>query len=482
MGLSETAARGAFQTVGGQLIRFLVQFASLVVLSRLLTPTDYGIITMVTAVVGVALALSDFGLSLAAVQKVDITEPQKANLLWINIGFSTVIALLVVLAAPFLADFYDQPQVTDVARWLAPVFLLTGIAAQFRAELNRNLRFGKMVLVDTGAQLAGTVAAIIAALLGAGYWSLVILQLGVAFLQCVGFIVVSRWRPGLPSRRADMGGLLKFGASTMGTQSINYVSSNADSIAIGRFWGADELGVYGRAFQLFNLPLQQLAAPMTRVAVPVLSRLVDDVRFVSYVVRAQKTLSYTLLICLGFLSGAAPLVLSTALGSQWVSGAPLLQLLTIGGVFQTLGYTYYWVYLARSSTRTLLVCEGVGRAVMIVLVVVGALHSTAGAAIGYSAGLFTTWLISGAGLSRTGFNIGPLVRASIAPVALSLTLAVQLFALVSVLQSLGLNHWIAILICGGEYLLLAAVACAVIPALRRDVKVLIATAKSARRT
>ncbi len=394
-------------TLIGQWIRFAIQTGSLIVLARLLSPQDYGLVAMVTAIVGIAQVLGDFGLSLAAVQARVLSRAQKTNLFWLNTLLGLTLTLVIFLLRGPIATFYHRPQLTQIVSVLSLAFLINGLTTQFEAELTRSMRFSRLAIRDIVAAAVSFVVALGMAIAGAGYWALVGQQLALAVASLVGSALLSGWRPGLPKIRESMGGLLTFGANTMGLQVSAYVVSNIDSVFVGRFWGAASLGVYNRAFTLFTLPLQQLTAPLTRVVLPTLSRIRDEALFVRYLVRAQLLNGYILVGALVVGAAVAQPLIATTLGPKWSGVVPIFQVLALGGVFQALGYLYYWIFLAKGMTGVALRYGLIGRAAMVVFLFVGARTSVIGAAWGATAGSALLWLLYTAfAVPRAGVRVG----------------------------------------------------------------------------
>jgi O-antigen/teichoic acid export membrane protein len=424
--LGGRAVRGAAVTLAGQGVRILVQILSVVVLSRILSPRDYGLLAMVTAVIGVADIFRDLGLSTAAVQARVLTERQRTNLFWINTALGLVLTLAALFLAPALAAMYQQPELVEICRILAVTFLLNGVATQYRADLNRGLRFGWLAAADVVASVMAFGVAVTMAANGAGYWALVGQQI-VQYAVMLGLVVAgARWWPRLPSRGADMGGLLRFGWHMVGTQVIGYVANNADSVVIGTRLGPGPLGLYNRAFQLLMTPLTQVRAPTTQVALPVLSAVQDDDQlFAMYVRKGQLALGYTLIAGLGVVLGAAPELVATLLGDQWQAAAPLLGLLALAGALQTLGFVNYWVYLARGLTRALMQYSLIQAAIKITCVAVGSQWGVVGVAAGYALAPALTWPLSFWWLARsTSLPMRPLVASAARILALFATVAV----------------------------------------------------------
>jgi PST family polysaccharide transporter len=390
--LGSSAARGAAVTMAGQVARVSIQLVGLVVLARLLSPSDYGLLTMVIAIIGVGEIFRDFGLSTAAVQARTLSKAQRSNLFWIN-SFIGLGLTLVVLALSYpIALFFDEPRLQPIAAVLSVNFLLNGIATQFKADLNRQMKFSRLALIEILAPLAGLIGGLIAALSGLGYWSLVIQQTVLPVVMLLLFIAATRWLPGRMQRGVPMRHFLKFGVGLLGVQLLNYASRNADSIVIGARLGPAQLGIYDRAFQLLVLPLNQINAPATKVALPVLSKLQDDsVRYAKFILRGQSVLVHliTLIFALA-IAQANPLIL-ILLGEKWQGSTVVFQVLAVGGVMQALSYACYWVFLSHGLIASNLRFALITRPVVVLAVVVGSNWGVVGVAAGYSLALFLIW-------------------------------------------------------------------------------------------
>jgi O-antigen/teichoic acid export membrane protein len=482
MTLAGNAARGAALTYGAQAVRVLVQVGSIVVLARLLTPSAYGTVTMVLSVVGIATVFGDLGLSMAAMQAQSLSDQQRSNLLWINAGLGLLLGGAVFLAAPLVADFYGRPELQQVCAVLSVIFFLYALTPQLRAELASRLRFKILAAADVVAQVVGFGTAVLLALLNFGYWALVANQIVVAAVTVLVVAVGARWRPLLPRRVDGMRPLLVYGVQTLGVQLLTYISGNIDNVLIGRFLGSSSLGLYSRASQLFRLPLQQVATPLTPVALPVLSRLKDDLRnFEAFAVRAQLILSYLLGgVLFVFVCAAAPIV-SIALGRQWGAAVPLLQILAVGGAFQAFGYVFYWVFLARGYTGLQLKWSLAGRSVMVLLLFAGIHWGMLGVAVAATIGQFLLWLVMGLfALPKTGVQVGALIGASVRPAVVYTVAAIVAVAFSPLL--LGLPALLVLAIIGVEMVAVLAFAALLIPRVRQDVEEILNTVRRLRRS
>jgi O-antigen/teichoic acid export membrane protein len=410
--LGTSAARGAGVTLVAQAVRFCLQIVSLVVMARLLTPADFGLVAMVTAVIGVAEIIRDFGLSSAAIQAKTLSDAERSNLFWVNVGIGTICATFTLLASPLIVDIYGTPQLHKIILSLGWMFIVSGANTQFRAELSRSLRFKALALTDIAAQAAGIVVAIAAALAGAGYWSIVFQQIVTSLMTCAMNIGQCKWKPGRYQRAVPLGRFFRFGGSLLGMQALGYATNNVDNVAIGSYWGAEPLGLYGRGYQLLIVPLNQLANALTQVVLPVLSRVQsDDATYDRYVHRLQLMCCYLFGTGFAVAAGLSGPLVALMFGPQWTGVAPIFAILAIGGMFRGFAQVSYWMCLSRGLTGLQLRLYLVMRPVMIALILGGLPWGPVGVAAGHSLAFFVDWFVSLLWIGHTsGMATGPLLR------------------------------------------------------------------------
>lgn len=428
--LGNRAARGAAVTLGGQGARMVLQLASVVVLARLLTPDDYGLLAIVLVVVGVGEIFRDFGLSTAAIQARSLSSRQRDGLLWINAGIGATLCLVVLAGAPLLSAAFGRPELTGLARTLSLTFLVNGLATQYRADLTRRMRFGRLVLCDIAGQAAGLTGAIVAASLGAGYWSLAVQQLAQVSVVLVGLVTVARWLPGRPRRDSGVGPMLRLGGRLAGTQLLYYVSNNLDTLTIGIRFTSTDLGLYNRGFQLAMTPVNQLRSPATTVALPVLSRLQSDPRRAAgYIVRGQLTLGYTLVAGLALAVGVARPLVGVMLGPQWTQVVPVFAFLATAAALSTLSFVGFWVYLSRGMGRDLMHYTMVAFVLQLACILTGSLFGVVGVAGGYAVAAALEWPLSLVWLSRrTSLPVRALLQGAARIVVVGVGAALAAFA------------------------------------------------------
>lgn len=393
--LGDVAARGTKVTLLTQLLRFLLLITALVVLARLLSPADFGIVAMVTSIIGVAEIIRDFGLATAAVQSRTLSDDERTNLFWANVAIGTACAGVAVLGIPLIVGLYDEPQLRAIILTLSGVFILNGATTQFQAELTRSLRFKALAGADILAQAAGIAVAIGMALLDFNYWAIVGQQITVSVLTLTLMATISRWRPGLPRRAIPIGKFFRFGGGVFGTQLIGYLTRNVDNVAIGAYYGAGPLGLYTRAYQLLMTPLNQLNAPMTRIALPVLSRVQDDDEtYGRYLAKSQLFGCYLTATLFAVSAGLAVPLVDILFGPRWAEVAPIFAILAMGGVFRAMDQLAYWIYLSRGHTGAQLRLFLITGPLMTVIILAGLPWGPVGVAAGCSVAYTLHWALS----------------------------------------------------------------------------------------
>ncbi len=399
--LGNRAARGASVVMFGQGLRILMQIASVAVLARLLTPIDYGLVATVLVIVGVGEIFRDFGLSTAAIQAERLDRHQQESLFWLNAAIGLGLACVTFAAAPAVAAVLDQPALGPITRVLALTFLINGMTAQYRADLNRRMKFGSLVAADVIAQAVAFAVAVVWAARGGGYWSLVAQQLAQVTVALALLVTMARWVPGRPRRGADIKPMVRYGRNLVATQLVGYANNNVDTLTIAIRFGPAPLGIYTRGFQLLMSPLNQLRAPTTTVALPVLARLRNDTaRAGDYIKRGQLALGYTLVAGLAFAGGTCVPLVKVALGDRWSQVAAIFGILSVGGAFQTLSYVGNWVYLSRGLTASLVRYTLISLSIKIMAVLIGSKWGIVGVAAGYSIAPGIAWPLSLWWLSR----------------------------------------------------------------------------------
>jgi PST family polysaccharide transporter len=354
--LKRLSVRGGAATFAGQGMKFLLNLGSTMILARLLTPQDFGLIAMVTALTGFIMIFKDLGLSMATVQRAEINHGQISTLFWINVALSVALMLITLALAPAVAWFYQDPRLAAVTAVLSIAFIFSGLTVQHQALLRREMRLSTVAIIDVLSLAAGLVTAILCGWTGLGYWSLVWMQIAIAATNAVGVWVASGWLPGRPVRRSGVRSMIAFGGYLTAFSFVNYFTRNLDNVLIGRICGADALGLYSRAYSLLLFPIGQITAPMTAVAVPALSRIQNEPeRYHRFYLKAIKLIAYLsmpLVAAMGVLSSE---LVQLVLGEKWLPASPIFMVLAVAAFWSPVATTVGWIYISSNQPRRMFV-------------------------------------------------------------------------------------------------------------------------------
>jgi O-antigen/teichoic acid export membrane protein len=353
--LKGRSVRGGVLSVLAQGAQVFLQSISTVVLARLLTPSDFGLVAMVTAVTAIAAGFADLGLTEATIQRKEISHNQVSTLFWINVAVGLLLTLITAAMAPVLASFYREPRLIGITIAVSFMFLLGGLRGQHNALLKRQMRFSSIAIRDITSSGLGALVAIVMAWYGLGYWAIVALPLTLNTSQLVISWLMLKWKPGLPHLDSEVRSMVGFG----GNVAISYVIinwiRNADNVLIGWYWGAGPLGLYSRAFNLLTLALNQITAPASSVAIPAFSRIQGDPElFARYYLRIINLIVWISATLFGFLFVTATPVIVLVLGDKWRGAAPVFQILTISALGQLLFESTVWLFVGRGQSARLL--------------------------------------------------------------------------------------------------------------------------------
>lgn len=423
--LAAKSVSGGLSVFSAQGIQFLLRTAGTVVLARLLTPAEFGLIGMVAVVVNFAQLFKDAGLSMATVQRDTISREQISTLFWINIVLSAVLGLVVLAASPLVALFYGRPELTAVTAVLSVSFIISGLGIQHAALLRRHMQFAALAVVRVGAQLVQLTVAIVLALVGFGYWSLVCGSL-TAGLATVGLtIAFCPWVPGRLRQGTGVRDMLSFGGHLTGFNFINYFARNADKLLIGRVIGADGLGIYEKAYQLFMLPITEISSPITSVAMPVLSSLQNEpARYLKYYRRLLDVLALLTVPLTVYCILEADFLIRLVLGPQWTDAGPVFRVLAIAGLFQPTSGTAGLVLLSLGRANRLLRVATVTGTVTVLSFIAGIPYGILGVATAYAIAIYALLLPTIVYCFRaTPVTIGLYFRAHAAPLLIGVVAA-----------------------------------------------------------
>ena len=342
--LARKSVQGGLWTLFVQGVRFVTNLVRTVILARLLTPDDFGLVAMVVVFVDFAQMLKEAGLSMATIQRDKITYEQISTLFWINLFISLFLGALIFFSAPLISRFYDRPELTAVTAVLSLTVVISGIVIQYHALFRRHMMFGTIAFIQIVTQILTIGATVLLALLGFRYWSLVwgaIVSVTVSTMLTFYFCP---WLPGRMRRRSKIRDMLRFGGHLITARIIQYLVRNLDNVLLGVAWGAGTVGFYSKAYGLLMLPINQLYSPISTVAVPTLSRVSQDIsQFRRYYCKGLRYVTFFSVPLVVFSFIAAQDIVLLVLGDQWRACIRLFQALAPAALLGPIGFASGWV-------------------------------------------------------------------------------------------------------------------------------------------
>jgi PST family polysaccharide transporter len=383
--LRQRTVSSGLVTAAAQGVQFFMNLAYIMVLARLLAPQEFGLVAMVMAVMDFLRIFQDPGLSTVTVQRQEITHAQVSNLFWLNVAVGSAITLLVGSLAPAIAWFYREPRLVGITLVLPTTFLLASLAAQHIALLNRQMRFGVIAMIDVVSMLASYLTGITMALWKYGYWALVganVIQFAVRLALAW---LISRWRPQLPSRNPQTWHLVSFGANITAGSLMYSLARGADSLLIGRFFGAAAVGLYSRASILLMRPLQQFIIPINAVLVPALSRVQDqNERYRRTFLQVFEAIALMSFLFTGLLLALSYPLTLIVLGPKWEAAAEIFAGFTLAAGAYPLTTASAWLFVSQARGKDWVLTSLVISSVTVGSFLVGLRFGPVGVAVSYS--------------------------------------------------------------------------------------------------
>lgn len=253
-----------------------ISFAVMILLARLLTPSDFGLIGMLMIFIQISQAIVDGGFNLALIQKKDTDEQDYSSVFYINLAASFILYFILFLSAPFIAEFYSQPLLIDLVRVLSLVFVINAFSFVQEARLTKEIEFKKLMMVNIPSTIIGGIVALIMAFLNFGVWSIVGLQLSTRLAFAIQIWLYSKWKPKASFERSRVKVLFSFGGKLFIAKIIGTLYNNIFLVVLGKFYPVSSVGYYQNANNLASIPAGTLSTVISGVTFPAFSKIQDD--------------------------------------------------------------------------------------------------------------------------------------------------------------------------------------------------------------
>jgi PST family polysaccharide transporter len=377
--------------IASRAVTVVIQVGATLFLARLLSPADFGLVAMVTAITGFAPVAIDLGTRDAAVQKDKITEDEVSGLFWMNIAIGGLLTLVMAAGSPLIAKFYREPTLTSIAVWSSFSFILLAVSCQHYALLRRAMMFQKIAWIEIGSSLIGAIVAVIMAFKGSAYWALVLRPLLTAVVTAVGVWCCCPWIPGVPRITQGMKEMVKFGLNVTGFTMADYVRIAADRVVLGRARGAVQVGFYQNALLMYDNLMQVLYVPLHSVATAGLSKLRDNVEELRRAwAKALSGLCFFAMPAFAILALIGEDLLVILLGQKWHYTGVLFSVFCLRGVAFIVDRTQGWLHVAAGRADRWM-RWGIISSVAQLLILAVAFHwGPMGVAVGYAIAAYIT--------------------------------------------------------------------------------------------
>jgi PST family polysaccharide transporter len=348
-------ARHVSWTALSQTARQLLQVALGIVLARLLTPEDFGLIGLTIVFTGFAGLFADLGLGAAIVQRKDISEQDLNFVFWLNLLTGIALTLVTILCAPLIARFYHNPRLVTITVLLGLGPLISSLGLVPGSLMQKEFRFKALAVADVVTLVVSGGIACWFAFRGFGAMSLVFQALATQGCSVALRWGMVKWRPGWSIGWKAGSRLLPFGSGLLGSSLVNYWFRNGDNLLVGRFCGAFQLGLYSRGYSLMMLPVTQVHSVLTPVLFPALSLMQHSKaelrRVFLFANQAIAVVAFPLMLGLAVVADDFVKVLW---GDRWLGTVAIIRVFAIAGLGSAVGTTVGWIYMATGRSDRML--------------------------------------------------------------------------------------------------------------------------------
>lgn len=314
------------ERIGAQLVSFVVS----IILARLLMPEEYGIIAIVWVFINICNVFVNSGFGRALIQKKNADDLDFSSVFWFSMAMSTTLYIVLYIAAPWIARWYEMEQLCPVLRVMGLRLIVASFNTVQKARVSRDMQFRKFFFSTIGGTLFSAVVGIAMAYMGCGVWALVAQELTNVAIDTTILFITIQWRPRLMFSLERMKGLFSYGWKVLVTGLIDTLYEDFRSLYIGKLYTAEDLAYYTRGKQFPHLVVDNVNTSISSVLFPAISAAQGDTDAVKAMARrAMKTSSYVLTPMLVGMAAVAEPMITLLLTEKWLYCVPFLQIICI---------------------------------------------------------------------------------------------------------------------------------------------------------
>ncbi len=395
MSLTKKVAKGTAWSSFSQIVRQILSFGIMVILARLLNPSDFGLFGMSIVFTGFISIFRSLGLGTAIIQRKKINNLYLSTAFWATLGMGCFLCIITILISPLITLFFKKELIRNIVIISSFGFIISSLSSIHINLLQREMKFNKIAVIEISGSIVYGAVAISIALMGYGVWSLVFGTLAEAFLLIPIYWYATGWIPKLNFSKKYFKNLFGFGSNVLGFNIINYFARNLDNLLIGRFLGASALGYYALAYNLMLKPLRYISWNVGRVLFPAFSSIQGNKQRVrnAYL----KVISYISLITFPMMIGlffVAPEFVKVFYGEKWVPTILILQILCFVGAIQSIGTTVGTIFYSQGRPDIQLKWGVFATPIVAIAFFIGLKWNIQGVATAYAVASGMLWLIS----------------------------------------------------------------------------------------
>lgn len=381
----ERTLSGALWSVTSQTGRQAILLLSNIVLARLLTPRDFGLTATVLIFVNFAIILAEQGFGAAIIQRKEVTEDHLSSIFWVNVALGLGFTLLFLAGAPLIAALFHEEGLIPLTRVIACIFAINSLGMVHATMLTRGLAFKSLAKVEVAAAWLGGAAAIALAWRGWGPMSIAVQAVVTSVVSVAMLWRVGDFRPRARFSWPAVRDLAEFSTNSLVSSVTHYWMRNVDNVLVGLFLGQGPLGVYTRAYSVMLFPLSRVSRVLSRVMFPSLSLIQDDLPRVReiYLKMTRVIALVTFPLMIGVAASAENFT-AVVFGPQWGEMVPILRILALVGMVQSVTTLTVNLYLARNETGLRLRVILPIQALQVLGIVAGLKWGILGVSVGYA--------------------------------------------------------------------------------------------------
>ena len=427
-----------------------------IILARILSPADFGIIGMTAIFMTLSTSLVDSGFTGALTRKKDTVKADFDTVFYFNLAISCLLYAILFFCSPFIARFFREPILVPVIRILGISLIINAFGIVQKIILVRRIDFRTQAWISLVSSFAAAVAAVAMAFYGFGVWSLVVLQVGKLAVNTILLWSVSKWHPGLCFSRKSFKDMFSFGSRLLITSIISTIWSEMYSFIIGKMYSSSVLGQYSRADKVKNMVTSNVSSVMQKVSYPVLASIQDEgerqINVYRKILKTTVLISFTAVF--GIWAVAGPFII-TVFGNQWLPAVDYLRILCFSGLFLPLMMCSANVINADGRSDITLVLEIVKTVMGLIPVVFGIIFSVEALLWSMVGVSFILFVVHAAYVSKViHYSVGR----QLADILPTLCVSIVMALIVNAMNMLTMPQWLLLLlqICAGGTIVVLA--------------------------